>query len=67
MYIDRTRVFETDWSVAQQWTTVEVQHDDDYQDTTLNFTLDRNSMVVISLSQVSEAGQEFPNSANQVA
>lgn len=53
MYIDRTRIFDSDWTVAQQWVTVEVQQDDDYQDTSFLFTLHQKSEIVISLSQVS--------------
>ena len=53
MYIDRTRIFDSDWTVAQQWVTVEVQQDDDYQDTSFIFTLHRKGEIVISLSQVS--------------
>lgn len=52
MYIDRTRIFDNDWTIAQQWVTVEVQRDDDYQDTSFVITLHQDSFVVISLSQV---------------
>ena len=52
-YIDKTRIFDETWTVAQQWTTVEVQQDDDHQDTSFLFTLHEKSLVVVSLSQVS--------------
>ncbi|KAL8896523.1 MAG: hypothetical protein Q9192_003043 [Flavoplaca navasiana] len=52
MYIDRTRIFDSDWTVAQQWVTVEVLRDDDYQDTSFTFTLHQETLVVLSLSQL---------------
>lgn len=52
MYIDRTRVFDNDWMMAQQWVTVELQRDDDHQDTSFDFTLHQENLVVISLSRV---------------
>ena len=55
MYIDRTRIFDEEWAMAQQWTTVEAHQDDDYQDTSFLFILQRKSMVVLSLSQVRAA------------
>ncbi|KAL8644964.1 MAG: hypothetical protein Q9226_007506 [Calogaya cf. arnoldii] len=42
--------------VAQQWVTVEVQRDDDIQQTSFDFTLHQQSLVVISLSQ---AGAQY--------
>ena len=52
MYIDRTRIFDHEWATAQQLTTVEVHHNDDYQDTSFLFTLRRQGMVVLTLSPV---------------
>lgn len=54
-YIDRTRIFDDDWTIAQGWVTVEVQRDDDHQDTSFVFTLHQKSVVVASLSQVRHA------------
>ncbi len=51
-YIDPTRIFDDDWTIAQGWVTVEVQRDDDHQDTSFDFTLHQKSLVVASLSQV---------------
>ncbi|KAL8826327.1 MAG: hypothetical protein Q9170_007446 [Blastenia crenularia] len=52
IYIDRTRIFGDDWTVAQRWVTVEVERDDDHQDTSFVFTLYQSSLVVLSLSQL---------------
>ncbi|KAL8995630.1 MAG: hypothetical protein Q9169_004673 [Polycauliona sp. 2 TL-2023] len=52
IYIDRTRLFDRDWTVAQQWVTVEVQRDNDYQETSFDFTLQEKSLVVFCLSQL---------------
>ncbi|KAL8845781.1 MAG: hypothetical protein Q9221_009079 [Calogaya cf. arnoldii] len=51
-YIYRTRKFDSSWTIAQQWVTVEVQRDDDYQDTSFNFTLQKEGTVVVCLGQL---------------
>jgi hypothetical protein len=49
---DRTRLFSNEWKITQQWTTVTVPWNVDYNDTKFTFTLDKKSSVVIVLSQV---------------
>ncbi|KAL8750607.1 MAG: hypothetical protein Q9184_006369 [Pyrenodesmia sp. 2 TL-2023] len=47
-YTDRTRIFDDDWTIAQGWVTVEVQREDDHQDTSFVFTLHQKSLVLDS-------------------
>lgn len=49
---DRTRLFDADWNITQQWTTVNVPWSADYLDTKFSITLTKKSPVVIVLSQV---------------
>jgi len=49
---DRTRLFSDDWKVTQQWNSVTVPWNVDYNNTKFSFTLDKKSHVVIVLSQV---------------
>jgi hypothetical protein len=49
---DRTRLFDEDWKVTQQWTSLTVPWTVDYQDTKFSFTLEKKAPVVIVLSQV---------------
>jgi hypothetical protein len=49
---DRTRLFSNEWKITQQWTTVTVPWNVDYNDTKFTFTLEKKSSVVIVLSQV---------------
>ncbi|MCJ1463819.1 hypothetical protein MMC07_002428 [Pseudocyphellaria aurata] len=51
---DRTRLFGPEWSITQQWTTVEVPWSADYNDTKFNITLTKTSPVVIVLSQLDQ-------------
>ena len=52
-HIDRTRLFDADWSVTRHWTSVNVPWSVDYLDTHFRFTLPKDGPVVIVLSQVS--------------
>ncbi|KAM0798372.1 hypothetical protein BDR22DRAFT_809018 [Usnea florida] len=54
MYFDRTRVFGSEWKVAQLWVALDIAHDDDFQDTNFAFTLRREGLVVICLSQLDD-------------
>lgn len=49
---DRTRLFDEEWKVTQQWTSLTVPWTVDYQDTKFAFTLDKKAQVVIVLSQL---------------
>lgn len=49
---DRTRLFDADWKVTQQWTSLTVPWTVDYQDTKFSFTLEKKAPVVIVLSQL---------------
>jgi hypothetical protein len=49
---DRTKLFSDEWKVTQQWTTVTVPWNVDYNDTKFTFTLEKKSSVTIVLSQV---------------
>lgn len=49
--INRVRLFNKDWQVAQQWTSVNVPWTVDYLDTKFQFTIDKTCPVVIVLSQ----------------
>ncbi|CAO1597197.1 MAG: hypothetical protein LQ349_000117 [Xanthoria aureola] len=50
--LDRTRLFGPEWSICQQWTTVNVPWSADYNDTKFSVTVTRPSPVVIVLSQL---------------
>ena len=50
---DRTRLFGPEWSVTQQWTSLDVPWSADYNDTKFSIKLSKSSHVVIVLSQVS--------------
>jgi hypothetical protein len=49
---DRTRLFDDDWKVTQQWTTLTVPWTADYHKTKFSFTLEKKASVVLVLSQV---------------
>ena len=51
---DRTRLFGPEWSVTQQWTTVDIPWSADYNDTKFSVTLTEPSPVVIVLSKLDE-------------
>lgn len=51
-FFDRTRLFDSSWTVSQQWTTVDVPWSADYNDTKFTITLTEASCVVIVLSQL---------------
>lgn len=51
---DRTRLFDSEWSVTQQWTTIDVPWSADYNDTKFSVTLSKPSPVVIVLSKLDE-------------
>ncbi|KAI7117822.1 hypothetical protein KC352_g33715, partial [Hortaea werneckii] len=49
--INRVRLFDSDWKVAQQWTCVNVPWTVDYLETKFQFTIKQQGPVVIVLSQ----------------
>lgn len=49
--INRVRLFNSDWQVAQQWTAVNVPWTVDYLDTKFQFTISEKCPVVVVLSQ----------------
>lgn len=51
---DRTRLFDSDWQITQQWTTVDVPWSADYNKTKFSVTLTKRSPVVIVLSQLDD-------------
>lgn len=51
---DRTRLFGSDWQIAQQWTSVDVPWSADYNKTKFSVTLTKQSPVVISFSQLDD-------------
>ena len=51
---DRTRLFGPEWSITQQWTTVDIPWSADYNDTKFSVTLTEPSPVVIVLSKLDE-------------
>ncbi|TID20536.1 cysteine proteinase [Venturia nashicola] len=53
-HFDRTRLFGQDWTVTQQWTSLNVPWTVDYLDTKFKFTLTKQSEVIIVLSQIDE-------------
>ncbi|KAL8765723.1 MAG: hypothetical protein Q9209_007288 [Squamulea sp. 1 TL-2023] len=50
--LDRTRLFGPEWSICQQWTTVNVPWSADYNDTKFSVTVTQPGPVVIVLSQL---------------
>jgi len=53
-HLDRTRLFSDEWTVNQQWTSVNVPWSVDYLDTKFTITLTKDSPVVIVLSQLDD-------------
>lgn len=51
-HIDRTRLFGPDWSITQQWTSVNVPWSVNYLSTHFRLSLSEASPVVIMLTQV---------------
>lgn len=51
---DRTRLFGSDWQIAQQWTSVDVPWSADYNKTKFSVTLTKRTPVVIVLSQLDD-------------
>ncbi|MCJ1402545.1 hypothetical protein MMC11_005765 [Xylographa trunciseda] len=51
---DRTRLFSGDWTVTQQWTTVDVPWTADYNDTKFVIKLEKKGPIVIVLSQLDD-------------
>lgn len=49
---DRTRLFDEDWKVTQQWTTLTVPWTADYHTTKFSFTIEEATSVVLVLSQL---------------
>ncbi|KAI4254322.1 MAG: hypothetical protein L6R42_007243, partial [Xanthoria sp. 1 TBL-2021] len=50
--LDRTRLFGPEWSICQQWTTVNVPWSADYNDTKFSVTVTKPGPVVVVLSQL---------------
>ena len=53
-HFDRTRIFGPEWHITQQWTSVHVPWSADYHSTKFSLTLQKESPVVIVLSQLDE-------------
>lgn len=53
-HFDRTRLFGSEWTITQQWTSLNVPWSADYHSTRFVIELTKTSPVVIVLSQVSE-------------
>ncbi|KAI9676754.1 MAG: hypothetical protein M1829_002849 [Trizodia sp. TS-e1964] len=53
-HFDRTRLFGPEWTVTQQWTSLEVPWTVDYHDTKFEITQSKKSQVVIVLSQLDD-------------
>lgn len=51
---DRTRLFNDEWKVTQQWTSLSVPWTVGYHDTEFHFTLEKKAQVVIVLSQLDQ-------------
>ena len=51
-HFDRTRLFGPEWTITQQWTTLNVPWSADYHSTKFMMNLTQSSPVVIVLSQV---------------
>lgn len=56
-HFDRTRLFGPEWSIAQQWTTVNVPWSADYHSTKFMVNVTKAGPVVLVLSQVSPCTQ----------
>ena len=52
LVIHRTRLFDKNWDISQQWTSIDVSWSADYNDTKFSLTLQKKSAVVIVLSQL---------------
>lgn len=52
--MDRTRLFGSDWTVTQQWTTIEVPYNVDYSPTRFRVEVARGGPLVIVLAQPDE-------------
>ena len=52
--LDRTRLFGPEWSICQQWTTVNVPWSADYNETKFSITVTKPGPVVIVLSQLDD-------------
>lgn len=52
-HFDRTRLFGNEWTITQQWTTLNVPWSADYHSTKFMITVTKEGPVVIVLSQVS--------------
>lgn len=52
--MDRTRLFGSDWTVTQQWTTIEVPYNVDYSPTRFKVEVSRGGSLVIVLAQPDE-------------
>ena len=62
-HFDRTRIFGPEWHVTQQWTSIHVPWTAEYHSTKFSLTLEKESPVVIVLSQLDKkyfAGLEGP-------
>jgi hypothetical protein len=53
-HFDRTRIFGPEWHITQQWTSVHVPWSADYHSTKFSLTLQKESPIVIVLSQLDE-------------
>jgi hypothetical protein len=53
-HFDRTRIFGPEWHITQQWTSVHVPWSADYHSTKFSLTLQKESPVVVVLSQLDE-------------
>ncbi|KAF1808427.1 cysteine proteinase, partial [Eremomyces bilateralis CBS 781.70] len=53
-HFDRTRLFGRDWTVTQQWTSVQVPWSSNFLDTQFRITVEKNVPVVIVLSQLDD-------------
>lgn len=51
---NRTRLFDKDWQVVQQWITVNVPWTADYNDTKFRLVITKRSPVVVALSQLDD-------------
>lgn len=51
-HLDRTRLFGTEWTIVQQWTTLNVPWSADYHSTKFRLDVITGGPVVIVLSQV---------------
>lgn len=56
MYIERTRLFDHNWTVVQQWTSANVSWVTGYLQTKFQIEVKKSGLVVIVLTQVSSHG-----------